>query len=231
MGRGRYPARLKVAPPPPELAARYFLAWRSSELYARPEAFPHLSSAALFGDERPLELDIGCATGDLVLALARQRPDANYLGLDIVAKPLWRAVERAAAEDRANVRFLHADARLAYAKIPDSALRAAYVHFPAPLLASRQRNQLLISPAMLAAMERCLVPGGLLSVMTDQEPLYAELLRLLPGAPGLRMAAPEEWSVEMSELLKSHYHKRWEARGRQIWRAELRRLHGGAPLG
>lgn len=221
MGRGRYPARLRVAPPPPELAARYFLAWRSGELYARPEAFPPVTSAALFGDARPLELDIGCATGDLLLALARARPEANYLGLDIVAKPLWRAVERAAAEERPNVKFLHADARLVYAQIPDNALRAAYVHFPAPLLANRQRNQLLIAPAMLDAMQRCLVPGGVLSVLTDQEPLYAELLRILPGAPGLRLAPPDQWSVAIGELLKSHYHKRWEARGRQIWRAEL----------
>jgi tRNA (guanine-N7-)-methyltransferase len=221
MGRGRYPARLKVGPPPPELAARYLLTWRSRELYARPEAFPPISSPALFGDERPLELDIGCATGDLVLALARLRPQANYLGLDIVAKPVWRAVERVAEEGLPNVRFLQADARLAYRRIPDGALRAAYVHFPAPLLANRQRNQLLISPPLLATMERALAPGGILSVMTDQEGVWEALRALLSGAPGLRLAPPEEWSVTMTELLKSHYHRRWEARGRSIWRAEL----------
>jgi tRNA (guanine-N7-)-methyltransferase len=226
MGRGRYPARLRVAPPPLELATRYLLTWRSSELYPHPERFPAVSSPGLFGDDRSLELDIGCATGDLLLALARMRPEANYLGLDIVVKPLWRAVERAAAESLHNVKFLQADARLVYRQIPDDALRAAYLHFPAPLLANRQRNQLLISPALLATMERCLAPGGRLSVMTDQEGVYAELLRLLPGAPGLRLAPPEEWSVAISELLKSHYHRRWEARGRQIWRAELRRAAG-----
>jgi tRNA (guanine-N7-)-methyltransferase len=224
MGRGRYPARLRVGPPPPELAARYLLTWRSRELYNTPAIYPALSSEAIFGDSRPLELDIGCATGDLVLALARQRPEANYLGLDIVAKPVWRAVERAAEEGLANVRFLQADARLAYPKLPDGALRAAYVHFPAPLLANRQRNQLLVSPRLLATMERALAPGGVLSVMTDQEGVFEVLMELLPAAPGLRLTAPEEWSVAMTELLKSHYHRRWEAKGRQIWRAELVRV-------
>lgn len=224
MGRGRYPARLKVGPPPPELAERHLLTWRSRELYHEPGRFPPVSSPGLFGDGRPLELDIGCATGDLVLALARMRPEANYLGLDIVAKPVWRAVERADEAGLANVKFIQADARLVYPLIPDRALRAAYVHFPAPLLANRQRNQLLISAQLLAAMERCLEPGGVLSVMTDQEGVYEELLRLLPGAPGLRPAAPAEWSVAITELLKSHYHRRWEAKGRQIWRAELVRV-------
>jgi len=226
MGRGRYPARLQVAPPTPALAARYLLAWPAHELYQSPERFPPISSPGLFGDEQPLALDIGCATGELVCALARLHPAVNFVGLDIVAKPLWRAVGRAAEQGLANVRFVQADARLAYARIPDSALHAAYLHFPAPLLSNRQRNQLLVAPAMLATMERCLQPGGVLSVLTDQEPLYDRLLELLPAAPGLRLAAPETWSVELGELLKSHYHRRWEARGRAIWRAALVRETG-----
>lgn len=221
MGRGRYPARLKVAPPPPELADRYLHTWRSRELYHSPAIYPPLSSPGLFGDERPLLLDIGCATGELACALARLHPDVNVVGLDIVAKPIWRAVERAATEALPNVRFIQADARLAYAKIPDQALRGAYVHFPAPLISNRQRNQLLISPVLLATMERCLEPRGVLSVMTDQPALHAILLELLPQAPRLRRASPEAWSVELTELLKSHYHRRWEAKGRTIFREEL----------
>jgi tRNA (guanine-N7-)-methyltransferase len=221
MGRGRYPARLKVAPPPPELAARYLHIWPGRALYADPTAFPPLSSPGLFGDERPLELDIGCATGDLVLALAALRPEANYVGLEIVGKPLWRAVERAAEAGAPNLRFVQADARLACRQVPDGALRAAYIHFPAPLLRNRQRNQLLIAPAMLAQVERALAPGGRLSVMTDQPALYAQLLALLPAAPGLHLLPPEQWSATISDLVKSHYHRRWEARGRQILRAEL----------
>ncbi|NTU84668.1 MAG: methyltransferase domain-containing protein [Chloroflexales bacterium] len=221
MGRGRYPARLNVAPPPPEIAARYLHIWPGRELYSSPETFPAVSSRALFGDNRPLELDIGCATGDLVLALAALRPEANYVGVDIVGKPIWRAVERAVAAGRANVRFVQADTRLVYRLVPDGALRAAYVHFPAPLLSNRQRKQLLISPALLAQMGRCLMPGGLLSVLTDQRPLFDELHAILPGAPALRLVPPEQWSVSMTELVKSHYHRRWEARGRQIFRAEL----------
>jgi tRNA (guanine-N7-)-methyltransferase len=221
MGRGRYPARLKVVPPPPEVAARYLQIWPGGELYAHPSTFPPLSSPGLFGDARPLELDIGCATGDLVLALAALRPEANYAGLDVVGKPLWRAVERATALQVPHVRFVQADARLACRQVPDGTLRAVYIHFPAPLLRNRQRNQLLIAPSLLNQVARGLAPDGILSFMTDQPALYAQLLALLPEVPGLRLLPPEQWSVTMSDLLKSHYHRRWEARGRPILRAEL----------
>jgi tRNA (guanine-N7-)-methyltransferase len=219
MGRGRYPARLQVAPPPPEVAARYLLIWPGREVYANPAAFPSLSSPGLFGDDRPLEVDIGCATGELACALAAARPEANYLGVDIALKPLYRAVEVAEARGLPNLKFLHSDMLLAYTRIPAGALRAAYVHFPAPLLRNRQRKQRLVSPALLSHMQRALIPGGTLSFMTDQPDLYAELLRLLPAAPGLRLRDPAEH--ELADLLKSHYHRRWEARGRPIMRAEI----------
>ncbi|MBX0328050.1 methyltransferase domain-containing protein [Oscillochloris sp. ZM17-4] len=221
MGRGRYPARLQVEPPPPEVAARYLLIWPSHEVYASPESFPPISSPGLFGDGRPLEIDIGCATGELAIALAEARPGANYLGVDITLKPLYKAVETAAGRGLPNVTFLQSDMLLAYGRIPAGALRAAYVHFPAPLLRPRHRKARLVAPALLQQMQRALVPGGTLSFMTDQPDLYAELLRLLPAAPGLRLRDPAEHELALSDLLKSHYHRRWEAQGRPIIRAEL----------
>lgn len=224
MGRGRYPARLRVSPPPPELAERYLMTWPGHELYAEPERFPLISSPALFGDGRPLEIDIGCATGEFVNALAVQRPEANYLGIDVVAKPLWRAVERAAAQDLANLRFLQADMHLVARRIPPGSLRAAYLHFPAPLLRNRQRRQRLVEPELLGRVADGLELGGTLSVMTDQEPLYAELLAILPRLPQLRLRPAGTGSVALADLIKSHYHRRWEARGRPILRAELERI-------
>ncbi len=70
-------------------------------------------------------------------------------------------------------------------------------------------------------MARALRPGGTLSFITDQPDLYAELLRLLPAAPALRLRDPAEHELALADLLKSHYHRRWEARGRPIIRAEL----------
>lgn len=221
MGRGRYPARLQVSPPPPAVAARYLKIWPNRELFARPESFPPISSPGLFGDDRPLELDIGCATGELVCALAAARPEANYLGVEIALKPLYRAVEVAAGRELPNVMFVQSDVLLACRRVPDGALRAAYLHFPAPLLRNRQRKRRLVGPGLLAEVARALAPGAALSFMTDQPDLYDELLRLLPEVPALRLRDPAAHELALVALLKSHYHRRWEARGRPIIRAEL----------
>ena len=88
----------------------------------------------------------------------------------------------------------------------------------------RQRNQILIAPPLLAQIARGLALGGTLSVMSDQPALYAQLLSLLPALPELRPLPTEAWSVTISDLIKSHYHRRWEERGRPILRVELLRV-------
>lgn len=223
MPRGRYPARLNVSPPDAATAARYYQSWPGRELYRQPERFGPLSSPALFGNDHPLELDIGCAVGDFLCALAPLRPDTNFVGVDIVAKPLYRAVETAAAADLTNIKFIQADVRLALARIPNGGLQTAYLHFPAPLLRNRQRGQRLVAPGVLAQIARTLQTGGRLSFITDQPDLAAELEALLPAVPALRPVPAGQESQALGDLLKSHYHRRWEARGRPILRMELER--------
>lgn len=53
-------------------------------------------------------LDIGCGAGELSLALARLRPQAEVVGVDVSADLV--AASRARAADRANVSFVEADA-------------------------------------------------------------------------------------------------------------------------
>jgi tRNA (guanine-N7-)-methyltransferase len=212
---------LNVQPPDQATAARYYQEWPGRELYGHPERFGPLSAPALFGNDHPLELDIGCAVGDFLCALAPLRPATNFVGIDIVAKPLYRAVATAAAADLANLRFIHADIRLAIARVPDAALQAAYLHFPAPLLRNRQRRQRLVAPDLFAQIARALQSGGRLSFITDQPDLFAELEAILPGVPALVLLTGEQGSQALGDLLKSHYHRRWEARGRPILRAEL----------
>jgi tRNA (guanine-N7-)-methyltransferase len=219
MGRGRYPARLHVTPPDPATAARYYAEWPGRELYADPERFGPLSSPALFGNNHPLHLDMGCAVGDMLCALAPTLPQHNFVGVDIVAKPLYRAVEVAAAAELHNLRFIQADIRLALRQVPPGTLHTAYLHFPAPLLRNRQRRQRLVAPDLLTAVARALRPGGRLSFYTDQPDLYAELLAILPQVPTFQLGDPA--TTELPDLLKSHYHRRWEQRGRPIMRAAL----------
>lgn len=223
MGRGRYPARIRVAPPPAEVLARYLLVWPSIDLYRTPERFSPLSSPTLFGNERPLELEIGCATGEFLCELAACNPQVNFLGVDVARKPLLKAVHMAHARELANLKFLDADVLMIYRLMPEHAFRAVYLHFPVPNLRRRHRNRLIFTDEFLTVMQRALTPAGRISVMSDNEALFAEMLAVARTDSRFRLVDPAEYALQLDETLKSHYHRVWERRGRLIQRFELAR--------
>src|SRR5438128_1490010 len=86
---------VKFTPPDEQTASKYLFVWHARELYHRPDQFPRIASEHLFWDERPLELEIGCGTGEFLCGLAAREPAANFVGIDISLKSLYAAVENA----------------------------------------------------------------------------------------------------------------------------------------
>ena len=117
-------------------------------------------------------LDIGCGAGELSLALARLRPQAEVIGLDISADLV--AASRARAGDRANVTFVEADA---------ASWDACSFH--PDLLASRHGVMFFADPpAAFAHLRDIAAPGAnlLFSCFRDRRlnPWTSELAALLP---------------------------------------------------
>ena len=75
--------RKKVPAPDERTAARYLLELPGDRLYREPLAFPRLSSASLFGNEKPLELQIGCGNGEFLCSLARRDHETNFVGVEV----------------------------------------------------------------------------------------------------------------------------------------------------
>ena len=57
----------------------------------------------------PRVVDVGCGTGHTVIALARQFPDVEFTGIDLVEQAVLAARNRVADEGLCNVRFVRAD--------------------------------------------------------------------------------------------------------------------------
>jgi SAM-dependent methyltransferase len=57
----------------------------------------------------PRVADVGCGTGHTLIALARQFPDVEFTGIDVVEQAVLAARNRVADEGLCNVRFIRAD--------------------------------------------------------------------------------------------------------------------------
>jgi tRNA G46 methylase TrmB len=70
-----------------------------------------------------------------------------------------------------------------------------------------------MNDTFLDQVHRALVPGGQLSVMTDQEPFFMDMLATVEADPRFEKMHPERYLIGFEDGIKSRYQKIWESRG------------------
>ena len=70
------------------------------------EAPKHLDFAAIFGNDNPVELEIGCGKGGFICELASRHPEINFLAVEKYANVLVSACEEAQERGLTNLHFL-----------------------------------------------------------------------------------------------------------------------------
>ena len=137
---------------------------------------------SLFGDDRPVELEVGVGKGRFILLAASARPEVNFLGVERAKRFYDRALDRVAKRSLANVRLLLADATALIAdRLATACLAGCHIYFPDPWPKKRHHKRRLFQTETPARLARLLRPGGLLRVVTDHTD-YAHLIRDLVDA-------------------------------------------------
>lgn len=141
-------------------------------------------------------LDIGCGTGHSTLDAARATPSGRVLGVDLSARMLGRARDRAAAEGLAHVRFEQADAQVH--PFPEASFDIAIsccgaMFFADPVAAFGNVRGALRPGGRLAVLAwRELARNRWVTVLRDALALGRELPEPQPSAPGpFGLADPE----------------------------------------
>jgi tRNA (guanine-N7-)-methyltransferase len=208
-------------PPDEQTAAKYLLHWHTGDLYRAPETFPGLTSQHLFGNVLPMELEIGCGTGEYLCSLAQRNGDVNYVGLDTNLKSLFVAVETAHSLSLDNIRFIKAPVQFVYPLLEGDSLRAVYLHFPDPLLKPKYRKRQILTDEFLQHIHRALAPGGRLSIVTDNKELFDNILAMMEGDTRFERVHTESYAIGFEPVVKSRYQLYWESHNLPILRLEL----------
>ncbi len=164
------------------------------DLIIEPVALPEdglpkpLDFAAVFGNDRPTEVEIGSGKATFLVREAQARPDVNFLGIEW-ARFYWRycsdRLRRNGLADR--TRMMRADAGLFVQDyLADESVAAFHVYFPDPWPKARHNKRRLIQPPFLEHVRRCLPVGGTIRVVTDH-PDYAEQIEAVFKAGPLRI--------------------------------------------
>ena len=166
-----------------------------SRFFQQPRPLP--APAALFARPgQPLHLDIGCARGRFLLALAKQEPGSNHLGVEI-----RRAlVEAAEAERKAlgleNLHYLFCNANISLqawlACLPAGLLERVSIQFPDPWFKQKHHKRRVLQPALLQALASALAPGKELFIQSDVLAVITPMVQLIEASGGFERP-DEDW--------------------------------------
>jgi tRNA (guanine-N7-)-methyltransferase len=172
----------------------------------------------VFGNERPVAVEIGPGKGDFLLASARREPQVNFFAIERSVSRALRLRQRVEAVGLGNVRVLNADAPCTLDLLPDACVERYHVQFPDPWWKKRHARRRIWTPEFVALLRRTLRPGGSIEFVTDVADYFATSLPLLDADAGLeRIVAGPIDSAQTSFARKAL------ARGDKLYRSEHRR--------
>jgi tRNA (guanine-N7-)-methyltransferase len=142
---------------------------------------------ALFGNDHPVEVEVGCGKGLFVITAASACPSVNFFGIEIVRKYQLYTATRLAIRNLHNARIVCADARIFFRdRIPESSLQAVQVYFPDPWWKKRHHKRRLFTPEFAGLCASRLRPGGKLHFASDVAEYFELVRELCRQQPSLR---------------------------------------------
>jgi tRNA (guanine-N7-)-methyltransferase len=181
---------------------------------------------AVFGNDRPVEVEVGFGKGLFLLTAAQAKPDVNFVGVEIVRKYQLFTATRLAKRGLRNVRLACADAR-AFLRdcVAAGSLHAVHVYFPDPWWKKRHHKRRVFTPEFAAECERALRPGGLLHVVTDVAEYFGLMSETLAQRKGLRPLPPPEPKGPDHDLdYLTNFERKFRMQGKPIHRGLYERV-------
>jgi len=191
-------------------------------LHTPSDWFAQLNWRDVFPKTQPIEVDLGCGDGTLLLHWARRFPQRNWLGVERLkgrVLKLERKAPRLGITD--NLRALRIDSAYAVERLfPPDSISAYHIYFPDPWPKKRHHKRRLISPEFVAALERTLRAGGLVNLATDHADYFAEMVPCLRAHPRFEQVEPLTPATEED---MTDFERDFVKEGRPVHRARFRK--------
>ena len=190
------------------------------EVFGKDYPLKGLWCREVFGNTRPLVLELGCGKGEYTVGLARNHPDKNFMGLDIKGARIWTGAKAAQKEGLENVAFLRTRIDFINSFFAPGEVHEIWITFPDPQEKQRRQKKRLTGAGFLNRYRAFLTDDGLIHLKTDNQALFRDTLDLV-DYNGLTVVDQtcdlygEGWNDERTSI-QTFYEKRFLEEGIKI---------------
>lgn len=134
------------------------------------------SFADVFGNDKPVHIEVGCGKGNFACGMSEKYPDINFVAVEKVADVCCVALEKAkAASERRkedNLRFYIGDAKSLSELVPPHSVDCIYLNFSDPWPKKGHSKRRLTYRGFIDIYREILREGGVLKLKTDNVSLF-----------------------------------------------------------
>ncbi|MFC3712344.1 tRNA (guanosine(46)-N7)-methyltransferase TrmB [Sphingoaurantiacus capsulatus] len=191
---------------------------------AVPEEGP-LDSRALFGDDRPLWLEIGFGAGEHLAGQAAANAHVGLIGCEPFLNGVVGALGHIEREGLPNVRLSMGDALRVLERLPDASLDRVFLLHPDPWPKARHAKRRFMNPGPLDVIAAKLKPGGEFRFGTDH-PIYCRWAMMQMDRRrdfDWLIETPADFQHRPADWPQTRYEAKARRLGHEVWYFRYRR--------
>lgn len=175
----------------------------------------------IFGNDNPVQLEIGCGKGQFACEIAKRYPDINFLAVEKSSNVIVDAAEKAISEEIPNLRFLRGGAEYLECYIPEGSIEQIYLNFSCPFPKKSYASHRLTHKNFLAIYEKLLKNGGEIHQKTDNRNFFEFSLEEFSRCGWtLKNISLNLHNSDFEGNIVTEYEKRFSEQGFPIYRLE-----------
>ena len=181
---------------------------------------------AVYGEDKPLHIEIGCGKGGFVSETARRNPDVNYIAFEKNYDVLVLAMEKVAEMGLSNVKFVPGDASVLSELETKTKVQRIYINFCDPWPKTGHKKRRLTHERFLSIYKELIEDGGGIHFKTDNRGLFEFSLNSFADF-GLKLKniTLDLHNSGFEGNVMTEYEKLFSEKGQPIYRCEANFCH------
>ena len=168
---------------------------------------------SFLGDpECPLIIDIGFGNGDLLVSLANQYSQTQFIGIEVYDAGIGHCLKLIDENNLKNLKIINGDAvEVLKFGMADASISEINLLFPDPWPKKRHHKRRIINDGFIQLISKKLMPNGLVNISTDWENYAEQIDGLFSGRRDFKKKRFSE------RVLSTKFEKRGIVLGHEIY--------------
>lgn len=176
----------------------------------------------IFGNDKPIHIEVGTGKGQFITGMAQANPDINYIGIEMYTSVIVSALEKVLdADSPSNLRLLNVDGSQLEKYFQKNDVERIYLNFSDPWPKNRHAKRRLTHEGFLKIYESILIDNGEIHFKTDNRGLFEfSLVSMSQYGMLLKDVSLDLHANEPEDNIRTEYEEKFSSKGQPIYRLE-----------